>query len=329
MIRRQTVNFGGDTLTIRFDYDTKPLTSIYDLNVPRDAPVVKVPSLANKKAGTPVARNQPATMGRDELSKLVESSRGQIQSLEVTFTERVTEPRPDEASNFAHITAVVKGNKTYIDKRFTFGITRETEHQRIVVFDGKRTAIYIAQTRSAVVSDGRSRETHTQGLGFFDLNLLNSPRREVTGGDAQSLEQLLQDRRVKIRPRLETIGDRAWHVAETDRFTVWLDTERGGLPMRHELRESADSPPTMIFVVDKTVKASPGLWLATRGRKIVPAQPGLPSAVGGLQQVIVAESESGKEPVRLNAKIVDERFDLLKSLPDGTTWRDQGRSGEK
>ena len=230
-------------------------------------------------------------------------------------------------------TVVVKGRMSYIDRRYSFDADAPVyQFHGVVAYNGKRSTQYQTQgdPTIAAISTERSRESSTQGLGFFDLNLLNPARPEVRGYDDQNLIHLLRDRSARVRNKIELVNDRACHVVETPGMTVWLDAERGGVPLRHAYHTTSltSDRPTMIFLVEQVAEVSPGLWLATRGRKIVAPHPGSPETVGGIEHTMFVSGAVGEPSIRINAGVDDDFFDLWKSLPPGTMcWdKDTGKS---
>ena len=79
----------------------------------------------------------------------------------------------------------------------------------------------------------------------------------------------------------------------------------------------------MVFLVEQVDEVSPGLWLATRGRKLVGPRPGVPEVVGGAEHTIVVSGTVDEPSIRVNAGVDDDFFDLWEWLSPGTTCWDK------
>ena len=293
---------------------------------------------------TAVRTDRPSSLSRDELMAIVEARTKKVKDLQVTFDTVAVKPSPGMVAR-SRTTIVAKGSKTYIDNYYSDD-PNATTHQfrRVAAFNGKRSTICHPRDASATVESTRSRETDTQGYRFFDLNLLNAPEasrgykkasltrrfgdllaRGGRGRDDQSLLSLLGNSRSKVRPLLEKIGDRSCHVVDCDSLTVWLDAERGCVPLRQIFHDERNPKLTvLVFLVRKVYEVAPGFWVATRGRKFNVLTPGAALLTGTNENIILVPGwESASPAIRVNAGVPERFFDLWQSLPPGTTLWDQ------
>ncbi len=293
-----------------------------------------------------VKTDQPSTLSRRKLLAIVETARKRIKDLQVTFHTVTVNPSAKMVTR-ARTTVVTKGPRTYIDEHYSFDPNAPVyQLRRIAAFNGKRSTLYQPQNTSASVEDTRHRETETQGHRFFDLNFLNRPKesrdygrgrglierailtRNGRGNDDHSLLSLLANSGSKVRPVLEKIGDRSCHVVDCGSVTVWLDAERGCVPLRQIFHDERNPKQTMlVFLVRKVHEVSPGFWVATRGRKFNILTPGAAELTGTNEKIVLVQGwESDKPAIRVNAGVPDGFFDLWKNLPPGTSLSDRDKN---
>ena len=277
--------------------------------------------LSSTGASERAAEADSSTERREALLRKVEAARGRIQDLQVTFTFNATRPIPSDAIKSSKVTVVIKGSKTYIDRRFTDELKSPSyKFRRVVAYNGKRSTLHEASRGVASVKDGRENETLTHELGFFVLNLLNAPREDGRGYDDQSLISLLRNPEAEVKSKEEVVNGRSCQVVETRMLTVWIDTERL-VPLRQVFHGGTEKA-IMEFVVEKVAKVSPGLWFATRGRHIVYPRvriQGIPP--DGAEKVV--RLARYKPSIAVNTGVDDRFFDLWKRLPPGTRLWDQ------
>jgi len=234
-----------------------------------------------------------------------------------------------------HFTAVVKGSKTYFDREYTGKPKNEssTQHNKIS-YNGKQTANYSVKTQGVSVTTENTRETRTQGKGLFDMMLLNPPRKNYKGRSDQSLVSLLRSGSSRLRKHIEVVDSHPCYVIDlyhTFRWfnplfvikrpkrsmTVWLDKDRGFLPIRSVYYTKPDFEKILMqFVIDEAVEIEEGLWFAVKGRK---------SVYGGMwptEYVLEVDGwKDGKPSIAVNSGVQDVFFDLWKRLPPGIKVR--------
>jgi len=239
----------------------------------------------------------------------------------------------------AHRTVVMKRDMIYVDQVLSSGENDSYRiFQRHISFDGKQTTAVGAPPGRATITKGRSRELDTQTIGFFTVNLLNPP------GLPRSLLGLLQHTPYNIRKDVELIDGHPCQVLEFSEFVgdtmnIWLDLERGLLPIRHR----SFRPDGQLWFecnVEKAAEVEKGLWFATRAHcTTFPVFKNLAELAGGIEQVIILDGDSKGLPLILvNQDPDDSIFDLASNLPVGTQvanmdedrqWRIVGFSKDK
>ncbi|HWE93767.1 MAG TPA: M56 family metallopeptidase [Tepidisphaeraceae bacterium] len=218
-------------------------------------------------------------------------------------------------------TVILKGSHVYMGDVYDIG---KTQFNRILAYDGRRTMRYEAAMNQVAIQKGRPEELNLKSVGFFSLNLLCPPQATPGSGD-ESLLSLLALPGAKAREQVEVIDGHPCEVVDvygtekkTRTMTVWLDLDRGLMPIKHcrYLRDEV----LMQFVVEKAMQLPNGMWLATRGTKDVFHVGGIPEIpAGGIQYVIVLGRGAGaKPPLEINRGVPDSTFDLLQHLPPGT-----------
>ncbi len=289
---------------------------------------------------------QPSTRSREQLLAAVEATRRTITDFQATF-ESVRVPTQANMVNRERATVVVKGNRIYIDHYLSEDSDGLSYAHRTLAFNGDRTTLMEPGRAVASVKDGPGDEVDTQRHEFFNLNLLNAPRRERPGTrgqglfagidnalsgkgrgrDDQSVVSLLRNDAATVRPFLETVVGRDCHVVDCGPFTVWLDAERGCVPLRQVYYDRANPKQIlMVFLVEKAAQVAPGLWVATRGRKILGPSASSAALTGGQETILFVKNWEDSSPAfQVNGGVPDEFFDLWRRLPPGTELWDQDR----
>jgi hypothetical protein len=287
---------------------------------------------------------QPSTLSREQLLAAVEATRRTITDFQATF-ESVRAPAQAKMVNRERTTVVVKGDKVYIDHYVSEDADGLSYVHRTLAFNGDRTTLAESGRAVASVKDGSSDEVDTQRHEFFNLNLLNAPRRDRPaargqgllanldsalsgrgrGRDDQSLVSLLRNGAATVRPLLETVAGRDCHVVDCGPFTVWLDAACGCVPLRQVYYDRASPKQIlMVFLAEKTAQVAPGIWVVTRGRKILRPAAHSDVLTGGQETILFVKNWEGSSPAfRINGRVQDEFFDLWRHLPPGTELWDQ------
>jgi hypothetical protein len=161
---------------------------------------------------------------------------------------------------------------------------------------------------------------HTKGTGFFDLMMWFPPiDNQAARVDASDLLAMLADPRAVMQPELALLGDAACHVLDVGRpdgsiaKRIWIDTERGGFPLRHE-HFGADGNPVVIYESTSLAEID-GVWVPLQGFKWAPQQDGFP---GDEVLIDVDVNDEGVPLVGLNGRIDPDVFEYHDQLPAGT-----------
>jgi hypothetical protein len=292
----------------------------------RNVVVLLIGTTSFLPARQPADSGEVAAMSKEEIRFAVDALQSRIRDLTVSFRFDAVKPPPGSLHARFHMHAVVKEGKTYFD--FEYGRDLARTFRREVAYNGKRTTIHDVAAGLASVGVEKQAETQTQGRGFFDLMLLNPPRRNYQGRHDQSLVSLLKSQGSRLRERLETVNGHPCFVidlyqgeVERPSMTVWLDRDRGLLPLRSIYREQPDFERiAMECLIEEAIEVEEGLWLAVKGRKTVNPARGIDAGEYVLQ---VDHQTDGSFAVSVNSGITDEFFDLWKHLPLGTRLRDK------
>jgi hypothetical protein len=272
----------------------------------------------------------PATLGLADLRELAAATRSRIEDLSVSYSfNAVKGPMdPDYRGHRYHAEVVVKGAKLYLS---TASGAHEKYGQpllrRQAAYNGKRSIHYVQPARSAGITGGRSREATTKGEAFFDLMLLNPPDKDGHGVADQNLLSLLGSDRARLRERLEPVDGRLCHVVDLVRprdprirLTVWLDAQRGCLPLRQRYFGGQDlQTVTIEFEVLEAIELRDGLWFPIEATKKVRWPHNPPDAPWVAEHILSVDSKpDGTRAIAANSGVPDEFFDLWKRLPPGT-----------
>jgi peroxiredoxin len=274
---------------------------------------------------------KPVPLTKKEILQSVEALRWKIEDLSVSFTFDAVQggDTPDFVAARMHQTVVTKGDKTYID--YQFGAAPKYQQplfRREVAFNGERSTVHEVSRGVASVRTTRERETNTQGRGFFDLMLLNPPRVNGSGSDDQSLLSLLRSDLSLLREETEFVNGHRCYVLDVTHpslgktwMTVWLDADRGLLPIKQVHYFGKDLDLVILeFVVEDAVELEDGLWFAVRGYKRVgPVRADSRNPNWSLvHEMKVDGVDEDKPKIAVNTRIEDAFFDLWKRVPTGT-----------
>jgi len=207
-----------------------------------------------------------AFLSKGEILVAVEAIRSRIEDLSVHFSSDALKAPASFMGNRFHETAVIKGDKTYFDREF--GAAPEHDKmlfRREVAFNGKRSTMHHVNSGIASVHSKRERETKTQGSEYFDLMLLNSPRPDGDGVSDQNLVSLLKSDRSHVREEMQAVNGHFCHVIDLvdpifnrTRLTVWLDADRGFLPIKQVYYGGKGlQQVTIEFVIEEAVELQP------------------------------------------------------------------------
>jgi hypothetical protein len=272
---------------------------------------------------------------REDLCQGVEAVHSAIEDLTVSFRFDFVNAPANNLHARSHKTIAVKGDKTYLAHEYgaTSPDGEERRYQTEAAYNGKRSTYHLAGDKRAYCVVQRMKETQTQGSGFFDLMLLNAPRPDLaaTGNADQNLVSLLRCENSRLREFLEDVNGQPCHVvdlvdprSQNVAMTVWIDTERGFLPLQQAYYGGPDhQTPLMEFAIEEAIETLPGLWFPVLGRKKIHPLAGMPLYQETFEQVLEVDGwREGKPALAVNTALPDEFFDLWKRLPLGTTLVD-------
>jgi hypothetical protein len=129
-----------------------------------------------------------------------------------------------------------------------------------------------------------------------------------------------------MRPTLEEVGGHWCHVVDlpTDSgvgnmVSVWIDTDRGFLPVRQVQFAGAMGQHVLATLeIQEAVQLESGLWVPVRGRKSIGVVPGIAQLAAASEVVFsVDRNAEGRYLVEVNAAVDDSLFDLREHLPPG------------
>jgi len=273
---------------------------------------------------------EDAYLTKKDLLAGVEALRSEISDLTVSYSFNAIKPidNPNYWGVLTHQVAVVKGDKTYQDYQYGPAAQFGIKFRKQTTYNGTRSASYTFNTTGmAGIRTKRDDETRTQGWAFFDFMLLNDLH-------SQNLASILRSGSSSLRAKLENIDGRRCHVVDVvspgRRMTIWIDADRGFLPIRHTYLSDRMGA-VMQFDIQDAVEVAKGHWMVVRGtkksRSVEPKDPNLWEYESILE---VDGLAAGTPEIRINSGVADEFFDLWNRLPPGTlvsdmdaqkTWR--------
>jgi hypothetical protein len=254
----------------------------------------------------------------DELLMLAASRPARVDGLWVT-SEVYQEPSSFSAGHIPRITRSVLVDAA--TGRFYMDRGTEIDHPEYgtstglasIVFDGEVQSAYVPEQGLGIVSEGDS----LNGLvasGLWGVMLLSDPQPDGLGIDDGSLESLLAHG--VVRDELELVGDTACHVVDayyegTRYATLWLDVERGLLPMKRVGYGRNGNPSTTVAIDSVAYLEDEQVWLPEAWRTEL--------LIRG--ETLRSHTVVDMETIVLDPPIEDEYFQL--DFPPGTTVADQ------
>jgi hypothetical protein len=295
--------------------------------VQSDSPATPdAPSMAPSLPAVPTST--AALLTKDDIRAAIEAGRSEISDLEVSYSFNVVNlPAgfPDEIAQ-SQIHLIFKDGKIFLGEDYGLAGQQKLFHRQ-TSYDGFRTTFFMPALGSATVEPGRKNEVRIQGIGFFDMMLFNPP----SGGDGfkdQSLVSALLSPLSKLRSQREIIDGHSCYILDVLSdpewknivLTVWLDPDRGFLPIRQRFGHVSDGiPPHLEVFIDDAIKVDRRLWLPVRGRKKVYVE-----AKGTGKEVLIERSmqvrkdANGKFDLHINSNVNDAVFDIPRHPPPGT-----------
>ena len=254
-----------------------------------------------------------------EILKSVDTARRGMETLSVEFRFDATgnAGSDDRARYQAHI--VVRGHDTagiarqiLIDR--SYGASDDKLYHQRIAFNGKFTCWYQEFNHLAGLMPGVLPNVDVRREGFFALNMLSDPSRGPEASKINgSLAGMLRSVYTSVRPRMEDVDGVRCYVVDnggwfhTD-MTVWLDPDRGFLPIKQRIFGEKRDDVTE-WDVDRAERVG-DKWIATEGREVLPN--------GAVVRLAVLRDEKGAPKIAVNEKLADDYFDLWKTLPLGT-----------
>ena len=199
--------------------------------------VVALALLLAVRCGAFGQNRQDAAMGVEELRALARNRPARMSSLGLSY-QIFQSP-----SSFGHIAYMARtvlvdaaAGRFSMDESLEMeGTTQDFGTQVVTItFDGEVQGAFAPDPMIGIVKEGVAADGLVES-GLWTVMLLSDPQPDGLGLDDLSLESLLAHG--TVRHQLELVGDRPCHVVdafyEGGRYaTVWLDVERGLLPMK-------------------------------------------------------------------------------------------------
>ncbi len=181
-----------------------------------------------------------------------------------------------------------------------------------ITFDGEVQGAFAPDSMIGVVQEGTDVDGLTES-GLWTVMLLGDPQPDGLGIDDRSLESLLAHG--AVRDQLEPVADRSCHVVDafyegTRYATIWLDVDRGLLPMKFVGYGGDGNASTTTTVDSVAYLEDEGVWLPQSWRTEIQARGET------LRSQTIVEPES----VQLDPPVVDA--DFWPYFPPGTTVTD-------
>lgn len=295
-------------------------------------------ALAGNSSMLSIASAQPATLSREMLLAIAEQSRRSIEDITVDYTVmRLSAPKPNQREQFRTEHIISDGTRFYAETAsFWAPEFGNQAFLRVAATDGQRMTMYDAERGMAgIIPEEGHRETKARHREFFDMNMLHERPDDGRSSATGSLIGILSDPRTIVRPEQEVVGGVSAYVVELVSadggfgMTVWIDPERGALPLRQEYALPTRGGKYTEYEIFDAEEVSPGLWLGVTGMlRRIP----LPSSGEGNDDefyINVSKSKDGAEYlIELNTNPDDTAFNALRVAAPGTLVGDRITGGE-
>jgi len=288
--------------------------------------------------------NEPGWLPLDRLLARAIELRSRVHDLTVDATDlQVDEGRGMDVNRNR---VVLKGAKEYRRRRTnSFGRDNVMPASDVqMCYDGRRTAIRMivgdpsalekpaSVKADGVVADGIAPLYYPRDVGFFRLNLMAAAPPHNPGecgcGDS-NLVSLLSSPTARVRPVTETIDGHECEVVEIPGdLAVWLDLERGLLPLKQEFFVRDSERVRDEYLVTAAAEFDDGVWLAVRGvQRTFPmdAQDPRPRE-GDVTRIFVQTRTDGSLKLQVNRRLDDRPFDFRTAMPTGASLVDRDRN---
>lgn len=290
-------------------------------------------------ASATCATAQPATLTRDVLLAIAEQSRRTIEDVTVDYTVMKLSPAgPQQREQFKSEHIIWDSRRFYAETAtFLAPEYGNFAFLRVVATDGRQMTIYDAHRGMAgILPEEGHRETNARTREFFDLNMLHERPNDGRSSATGSLIGVLSDPRATVRPEQEIVGGVNAYVVDLVSegggygITVWIDPERGALPLRQEYSLPTRGGKYAEYEIIDAEEVSPGLWLGVSGKKrMIPGLFGSDDYVGEELFINVSKSKDGQRYlIDLNTHPDDTVFNALRVAAPGTLVGDHVNGGE-
>ncbi len=282
---------------------------------------------------------QAEVPAKGEIRKSILDARSQVKDVAVEFTFSLASEAPQNAVTREHWSVQWGQGRILLDRRYTLrGPNGEREAHIGASFDGEMAWGFQSVNRVASCqAKPNLPKIGTKGSGFFDL-MMWFPAEEIAEGmvPLTDVTALLGSQASQLRPELETLPSgevcAVLEVLKDDGppvIVVWLDVNRGYLPVRHRTyRRTGDKPTVWTqYEVLNAMELLPGLWIPTEGIRWSVLNPTEidPDADADAPNVIIVhrlnlakDVGTGAYAVTLNTDAPDSEFRYVDRLPAGT-----------
>lgn len=276
------------------------------------------------------AQSPVASLTIEQLRSGADAYWGSIQTISASYSSSMPGPVTDDVVRDHRAAVTLKGDKVYFDH--TYGGSPAFEGRvfnGVHAFDGAHTVDEDTTNGGAFIKAGRTIQSNPRcAPGFLDLCMLASAGGSF-GDQESSLVAFLNDPNVRLRPTLEDIDAHWCHVVDLPgsagllRLSVWIDADRGFLPVR-QVHWRAGGTALLDIRTDEAIQLPTGHWVPVRGRKGFGVLPGGVPELSSPHLVVVQVERDGqgRYVVAVNQPVDDSLFALDQHLPPGFMIRD-------
>lgn len=260
------------------------------------------------------------TLTKGELFAGVADARQALaDGFEVSFVFESDGSRPEGMIGYRRGTVAVRDGEILMESHA--GLNAYDVKFKASSFDGTHSWRYQSFDTKAVAKAGpEHHQVYTETTGFFEL-MAWFPCREIRTGAPHplDLESILASPASEVRPETETIDGRELHVVDVAaehgdfvRRTLWIDVERGYLPVIHEsyrAPDGGDSPElTMAWTITKAHEIVDGTWIPVEGTKEI---------VGAETNTMLVEADGDGYAATAQPEFSEDHFNYSTHLPQG------------
>lgn len=260
-----------------------------------------------------------ATFSKEDLLVLAEQQQSLIQDIQATVDYDCVkiEGNAEGIWRRNRFTFKIKGAKQYILSEGAHDLeAEEFESREERAYDGKISTLLFTGGDLANIREGKAGDI----IGGYYPILSMAMMQGVVKGEGRyeaytDLPTLLRVKWTRLRKETERIDGRDCHVVDLVhdgkcRFSVWLDVERGCMPLLHRAYQM-DGSVKREFKTDKLWDFGDGLWLPVAGKCVLVFPDNRSEYV-----INALDAVTGKPRVKVNSGIKDEEFRV--KIPPGT-----------